>query len=147
MLSKWNIYKYHLVSGLDELLYTYPHFFLNLTGQDLLNLSINVLYKIHIKKLAYQEIILESLDYLRNFHYNLDREHTQCVIVCLWISCKVEEKQLVTAPVILNVVEVLDAAKKPFDRQVGQVLDDGNVKLDDAYDKADVGNNWTSYET
>ena len=76
MLSKWNIYKYHLVSGLDELLYTYPHFFLNLMGQDLLNLSINVLYKIHIKKLAYQEIILESLDYLRNFHYNLDREHT-----------------------------------------------------------------------
>ena len=42
---------------------------------------------------------------------------------------KVEEKHLVTAPLILNVVEVLDAAKKPFDRQVGQVLDDGNVKL------------------
>ena len=54
---------------------------------------------------------------------------------------KVEEKHLVTAPVILNVVEVLDAAEKPFDRQVGQVLDDGNVKLDEAYDKADVGNN------
>ena len=141
MLSKWNIYKSHLVSGLDELLYTYPHFFLNMTGQGLLNLSINVLYKINIKKLAHQEIILESLGYLHNFHYNLDREDTQCVIVCLWISCKarylytemvmyppkVEEKHLVTAPVILNVVEVLDAAKKPFDRQVGQVLDDGNV--------------------
>ena len=103
-------------------------------GQGLLNLSI-------IKKLAHQVIILESLGYLHNFHYNLDREDTQCVIVCLWISCKarylytemvmyppkVEEKHLITATVILNVVEVLD--KKLFDRQVGQVLDDGNVKL------------------
>ena len=122
-------------------------------GKGLLNLSI-------IKKLAHQVIILESLGYLHNFHYNLDREDTQYVSVCLWMSCKarylytemvmyppkVEEKHLVTAPVILNVVEVLDAVKKPFDRQVGQVLDDGNVELDDVYDKADVGNNYVHLE-
>ena len=31
------------------------------------------LYKLHVEKLGHQEIILESLELLRNFHYNLDQ--------------------------------------------------------------------------
>ena len=57
---------------------------------------------------------------------------------------KVRGKHLVTTPAMINIVELLDAAKKLFDSQVGQVLDDGDVKLDDAYDKADVGNNFNA---
>jgi len=125
--------------GLDDVVYPYAHFFLNndLTGQGLLNLTIDDLYKLHVEKLGHQEIILESLDYLRNFHYNLDRENLQ--YVCLRLSCKarslynemvmyppkVGEKQVVTAPVMSNVAEVLDAVRillswldrKPFDSQ------------------------------
>ena len=40
-------------------------------------------------------------------------------------------------PVWSNGVEILDAARKTFDSQVGLSLD--NVKVDDDYDKADVG--------
>ena len=57
---------------------------------------------------------------------------------------KVRGKHLVTTPAMINIVELLDAAKKPFDSQVGQALDDGDVKLDDAYDKAEVGNNFNA---
>ena len=57
---------------------------------------------------------------------------------------KVRGKHLVTTLAMINIVEFLDAAKKLFDSQVGQVLDDGDVKLDDAYDKADVGNNFNA---
>ena len=40
-------------------------------------------------------------------------------------------------PVMSNGVEILDAARKTFESQVGLSLD--NVKVDDDYDKADVG--------
>ena len=41
--------------------------------QGLLNLTVDDLYKLHVEKLGHQEIILESLELLRNFHYNLDQ--------------------------------------------------------------------------
>jgi connector enhancer of kinase suppressor of Ras 2 len=76
--------------GLDDAVYPYAHFFLNndVTGQGLLNLTVDDLYKLHVEKLGHQEIILESLDLLRNFHFHLDQENLQ--FVCLRLSCKVE---------------------------------------------------------
>jgi len=61
--------------GLEDTVYPYAHFFLNndVTGQGLLNLTVDDLYKLHVEKLGHQEIILESLELLRNFHYNLDQ--------------------------------------------------------------------------
>ena len=44
-----------------------------MTTQTLLNLTVDDLYKLHVEKLGHQEIILESLELLRNFHYNLDQ--------------------------------------------------------------------------
>ena len=74
--------------GLDDVVYPYAHFFLNndVTGQRLLNMTVDDLYKLHVEKLGHQEIILESLELLRNFHYNLDQENLQ--YICLRLSCK-----------------------------------------------------------
>jgi hypothetical protein len=123
--------------GLDDVVYPYAHFFLNndVTGQGLLNLTVDDLYKLHVEKLGHQEIILESLELLRNFHYNLDQENLQ--YICLRLSCKarslynemsmdfpkVGEKQVVRAPVMSSVADVLDSVRlllswlerKPFD--------------------------------
>ena len=123
--------------GLDDVVYPYAHFFLNndVTGQRLLNMTVDDLYKLHVEKLGHQEIILESLELLRNFHYNLDQENLQ--YISLRLSCKarslynemslnfpkVGEKQVVTAPVMSSVADVLDSVRlllswlgrKPFD--------------------------------
>ena len=123
--------------GLDDVVYPYAHFFLNndVTGQRLLNMTVDDLYKLHVEKLGHQEIILESLELLRNFHYNLDQENLQ--YICLRLSCKarslfnemslnlpkVGEKQVVRAPIMSSVADVLDSVRlllswlerKPFD--------------------------------
>ena len=94
------------------------------------------LYKLHVEKLGHQEIILESLELLRNFHYNLDQENLQ--YISLRLSCKARslynemsmkpqkagEKQVVVAPVMAAVADVLESVRhllswlerKPFDR-------------------------------
>ena len=123
--------------GLDDVVYPYAHFFLNndVTGQRLLNMTVDDLYKLHVEKLGHQEMILESLELLRNFQYNLDQENLQ--YVSLRLSCKarslynemslnlpkVGEKQVVRAPVMSSVADVLDSVRlllswlerKPFD--------------------------------
>jgi len=124
--------------GLEDTVYPYAHFFLNndVTGQGLLNLTVDDLYKLHVEKLGHQEIILESLELLRNFHYNLDQENLQ--YISLRLSCKARslfnemcmkpvkagEKQVVVAPVMASVADVLESVRqllswlerKPFDR-------------------------------
>lgn len=54
--------------GLDDSVYSYAHFFINnnVTGQGLLNLTVDDLYKLHVEKLGHQEIILEALELLKN---------------------------------------------------------------------------------
>jgi connector enhancer of kinase suppressor of Ras 2 len=133
--------------GLDDVVYPYAHFFLNndVTGQGLLNLTVDDLYKLHVEKLGHQEIILESLDLLRNFHFHLDQENLQ--FVCLRLSCKARslyheimarypppcaadtaaaagrKQQEVSAPMMSAVADVLDAVRlllswldrRPFD--------------------------------
>ena len=46
----------------------YSHFFINnnVTGQSLLNLTVDDLHKLHVEKLGHQEIILEALEQLKN---------------------------------------------------------------------------------
>jgi len=125
--------------GLDDSIYPYAHFFLNnnVTGQGLLNLTVDDLYKLHVEKLGHQELILESLEHLKNFHFNLDQENLQ--YICLKLSCKARSlyneimmlhppgqdqgKQTVTGPVMSAVSDVLDSVRillswlhrKPFD--------------------------------
>lgn len=56
------------VSGLDDCILPYAHFFLNnnVTGGGLLNLTVDDLYKLHVEKVGHQEIILEALELLKN---------------------------------------------------------------------------------
>jgi connector enhancer of kinase suppressor of Ras 2 len=42
--------------------------------QGLLNLTVDDLYKLHVEKLGHQELILESLDLLKQLHFSLDQE-------------------------------------------------------------------------
>ncbi len=55
-------------SGLDDVILPYAHFFHNnnVSGQGLLNLTVDDLYKLHVEKLGHQEIILEALDMLKS---------------------------------------------------------------------------------
>ncbi|CAH1710993.1 unnamed protein product [Chironomus riparius] len=46
-------------------------------GQQLLKISYSELTELGIVKIGHQEIILESIDHLKNFHFNLDRENLQ----------------------------------------------------------------------
>ncbi len=54
--------------GLDDVIYPYAHFFVsnNVTGQALLSLTVDDLYKLQVEKLGHQEIILEALELLKN---------------------------------------------------------------------------------
>jgi len=58
----------------------------NVTGQTLLTLSVDELNRLRVEKIGHQEIILESLEMLKNLHYNLDTENLQ--YVCLLLSCR-----------------------------------------------------------
>ena len=57
-----------MISGLDDSIYPYSHYFINnnVTGRGLLNITVDDLYKLHVEKLGHQEIILEGLEHLRN---------------------------------------------------------------------------------
>ncbi len=95
--------------GLDDAIIPYAHYFdnNNVEGQQLLNLTVSDLTKLHVEKLGHQEIILEALEKLKNLvsgnkivafieisitlscffqHYNLDTETLQ--YVALKLSCK-----------------------------------------------------------
>lgn len=112
--------------GLDDAIYPYAHFFVNndVTGQGLLNLTVDDLYKLHVEKLGHQEIILESLELLKNFHFNLDQENLQ--YICLKLSCKARSlyneiemrypssqpgKQTVTGATMAAVGDVLESVR------------------------------------
>ncbi len=58
--------------GLDDVILPYAHFFVgsNVTGQGLLNLTVDDLYRLRVEKLGHQEVILEALDMLKNLVRN-----------------------------------------------------------------------------
>ncbi|XP_054264542.1 uncharacterized protein LOC128987620 isoform X2 [Macrosteles quadrilineatus] len=75
------------LKGLDSVIVPYIHSFLNnqVNGQQLLNLGPDDLEHFGVFKLGHQELILEAVELLRNFHYELDRETLQ--MLALRLSC------------------------------------------------------------
>ncbi|KAL1464191.1 hypothetical protein WDU94_003861 [Cyamophila willieti] len=75
------------LKGLDVSIHRYVESFLNnhVNGQHLLNLQPDDLEHHGIYKVGHQEIILEAVDHLRNFHYELDHENLQ--LLALRVSC------------------------------------------------------------
>ncbi|KAI4478996.1 hypothetical protein M0804_011458 [Polistes exclamans] len=76
------------LKGLDNAVLPYVHSFMNhyVNGQQLLSLRPEDLEHLGVLKLGHQEIILEAVEYLRNFHYELDRENLQ--LLALRLSCQ-----------------------------------------------------------
>ncbi|XP_046471196.1 serine-rich adhesin for platelets [Neodiprion pinetum] len=76
------------LKGLDNSVLPYVHSFMNhvVNGQQLLNLRPEDLEHLGVLKLGHQEIILEAVEYLRNFHYELDHENLQ--LLALRLSCQ-----------------------------------------------------------
>nr|XP_012144289.1 PREDICTED: uncharacterized protein LOC100882812 isoform X2 [Megachile rotundata] len=81
------------LKGLDNSVLPYVHSFMNhsVNGQQLLNLRPEDLEHLGVLKLGHQEIILEAVEYLRNFHYELDRENLQ--LLALRLSCQAHSLQ------------------------------------------------------
>ncbi|XP_045470038.1 uncharacterized protein LOC123677516 isoform X2 [Harmonia axyridis] len=75
------------LKGLDSAVSHYTTSFLNngVTGGQLLNLRADDLEHLGVKILGHQEIILEAVEHLRHFHYELDKENLQTL--ALKLSC------------------------------------------------------------
>ncbi|XP_050502012.1 uncharacterized protein LOC114337798 isoform X1 [Diabrotica virgifera virgifera] len=75
------------LKGLDSVILQYNSSFLNngVTGHQLLNLRADDLEHLGVKMLGHQEIILEAVEHLRNFHFELDKENLQTL--ALRLSC------------------------------------------------------------
>ena len=91
----------------------------NVNGQQLLNLRPEDLLQLGVFKLGHQEIILEAVEYLRNFHYELDRENLQ--LLAMRLSCQAHslyneltrqtDSKPVTTQTLSDVVAIITAVK------------------------------------
>ncbi|UYV69225.1 CNKSR2 [Cordylochernes scorpioides] len=77
-----------MLSGLDDALLPYVHFFVNqrVDGYRLLLLASEDMEALHISKVGHQELILEAVQLLRHLHYELMSETLQSLF--LQLSCK-----------------------------------------------------------
>ncbi|XP_076269271.1 connector enhancer of ksr isoform X2 [Rhynchophorus ferrugineus] len=112
------------LKGLDNVIFQYEPSFLNnqVTGQHLLNLRADDLDNIGVNKLGHQEIILEAVEHLRNFHYELDKENLQ--MHALKLSCAanslykellmVDERSDTVKTQVMSDVHNIVAAIKPL---------------------------------
>ncbi|XP_044267654.1 uncharacterized protein LOC123013286 [Tribolium madens] len=75
------------LKGLDSIILQYTTSFLNngVTGHQLLSLRADDLDNLGVKSLGHQEVILESVEHLRHFHFELDKENLQ--MLALKVSC------------------------------------------------------------
>lgn len=66
-------------AGLDNSMYKYIHSFTNneIRGQALLNIRPYELNELGMHKIGHQEIVLEGIEQLRNFNYNMQKENLQ----------------------------------------------------------------------
>ncbi|XP_049794761.1 uncharacterized protein LOC126204418 isoform X4 [Schistocerca nitens] len=109
------------LKGLDNAVLPYIHSFLNneVSGQQLLNLRPDDLDHLGVYKLGHQELILEAVEHLRDFHYELDRENLQLLALRLSCSANSLYKELlqntVSLPVstqtLADVANVISAVK------------------------------------
>lgn len=65
--------------GLDNSMYSYIKSFQNneVRGHQLLNIRPYELEQLSMHSIGHQEIVLEAVEHLRNFHYHLDKENLQ----------------------------------------------------------------------
>ncbi|XP_063974897.1 uncharacterized protein Cnk [Diachasmimorpha longicaudata] len=109
------------LKGLDISVLPYVHSFTNnkVNGQQLLSLRPEDLEQLGVLKVGHQEIILEAVEYLRNFHYELDRENLQ--LLALRLSCQAHslhnelsrqtDSKPVTTQTLSDVVGVVTSVK------------------------------------
>ncbi|XP_058790907.1 uncharacterized protein LOC131664065 isoform X2 [Phymastichus coffea] len=109
------------LKGLENSVLPYVHSFMNhnVNGQQLLNLRPEDLEHLGVFKLGHQEIILEAVEYLRNFHYELDRENLQ--LLAMRLSCQAHslfnelsrqtDSKPVTTQTLSDVVAIIMAVK------------------------------------
>lgn len=63
-------------------------------GQELLNIRPYELEELGINAIGHQEIVLEAVEQLRNFNYNLDKENLQFLALHVATTTKCLHKQL-----------------------------------------------------
>ncbi|KAK3926837.1 Connector enhancer of kinase suppressor of ras 3 [Frankliniella fusca] len=109
------------LKGLDSSILPYLQLFLanDVNGQLLLNFRSEDLDNLGIKRLGHQELILEAVEHLRNFHYELDRENLQ--LLALRLSCQAHslhnelrqltDSQPVSTQTLADVASVVRAVK------------------------------------
>ncbi|XP_026293448.2 uncharacterized protein LOC113217672 isoform X2 [Frankliniella occidentalis] len=109
------------LKGLDNSIAPYLPLFLanHFNGQLLLNVRSEDLDNLGIKRLGHQELILEAVEHLRNFHYELDRENLQ--LLALRLSCQAHslhnelrqltDSQPVSTQTLADVASVVRAVK------------------------------------
>ncbi|KAK5646089.1 hypothetical protein RI129_004553 [Pyrocoelia pectoralis] len=75
------------LKGLDSVIAPYTKSFVNneVKGNQLLSLRSDDLEHLGVYTIGHQEIILEAVEHLRNFHYKLDKENLQ--MLALRLSC------------------------------------------------------------
>lgn len=128
------------VAGLDNSILPYVHSFMNhsVNGQQLLSLRPEDLEYLGVLKLGHQEIILEAVEYLRNFHYELDRENLQ--LLALRLSCQAHslhnelsrqtDSKPVTTQTLSDVASVVMAVK-PLVRWLDRPPFSGQLEYND----------------
>ncbi|XP_076683432.1 connector enhancer of ksr isoform X3 [Andrena cerasifolii] len=128
------------LKGLDNSVLPYVHSFTNhgVSGQQLLSLRPEDLEHLGVLKLGHQEIILEAVEYLRNFHYELDRENLQ--LLALRLSCQAHSLQNelsrqtdskpVTTQTLSDVASVITAVK-PLVRWLDRPPFSGQLEYND----------------
>ncbi|XP_044750427.1 uncharacterized protein LOC123310821 isoform X2 [Coccinella septempunctata] len=86
------------LKGLDSAVSHYTTSFLNngVTGGQLLNLRADDLEHLGVKILGHQEIILEAVEHLRHFHYELDKENLQTLALKLSSAANSLYRELLT---------------------------------------------------
>ncbi|KAF7994610.1 hypothetical protein HCN44_004082 [Aphidius gifuensis] len=128
------------LKGLDNSVLPYVHSFTNnkVNGQQLLSLRPEDLEQLGVIKFGHQEILLEAVEYLRNFHYELDRENLQ--LLALRLSCqshslynelsKQNDSKPVTTQTLSDVVGVVNAVK-PLVRWLDRPPFSGQLEYND----------------
>nr|XP_012216845.1 PREDICTED: uncharacterized protein LOC105668809 isoform X1 [Linepithema humile] len=128
------------LKGLDSSILPYVHSFMNhsINGQQLLSLRSEDLEHLGVLKLGHQEIILEAVEYLRNFHFELDRENLQ--LLALRLSCQAHslhnelsrqtDSKPVTTQTLSDVASVVMAVK-PLVRWLDRSPFSGQLEYND----------------
>lgn len=86
------------LKGLDDSMYNYVYSFTNneVGGQQLLNIRPYELEQLGMVSIGHQEIVLEAVENLRNFHYNLDKENLQFLALHMATAARNLYRQLAT---------------------------------------------------